>query len=100
MRPETQPIEPPGRVGILDIIEMKESLRIAHSPDVVVVLDSFHATDPDAFVGRSVRLLTQAGRTIVGRVEAVRDHGATISFFFRDLTRKDLPDGSWIEFDD
>ncbi|HMB07793.1 MAG TPA: hypothetical protein VKP69_29195, partial [Isosphaeraceae bacterium] len=75
-------------------------LQIAHAPGVVAVLDSFPAAEPDAFVGRAVRLRTPAGRSIPARVGAVRDHGTTISFFFRDLTRMDIPAGSWVEFDD
>ncbi len=93
-------MDAPGRVGIIDTIEMKESLRIPHAPGVVAVLDSFAATELERFVGRAVRLLTPTGGSTPARVDGVRDHGTTISFFFRGLTRRDIPEGSWVEFDD
>ena len=93
-------VDVPGGIGIIDTIEMKESLRIAHAPGVVAVLDAFPAAEPAAFVGQTVRLRTPAGHSLPARVEAVRDHGATISFFFRGLTREDIPVGSRVEFDD
>jgi hypothetical protein len=103
-RPSPSPIRPQGdasgSIGIIDTIEMKESLRIAHAPGVVAVLDAFPAAEPEAFVGRAVRLRTPDGRSLPARVEAVRDHGATISFFFRGLTRADIPVGSRVELDD
>lgn len=86
-------------VGIIDVIEMKESLRVGHAPGVVAVLDAFPAEDARAFLGRSVRLRAPSGRAVAAKVEGIRDHGTTISLFFRGLTPADLPAGSRIEFD-
>ena len=99
-RQSPQRVDTPAGVGIVDTIEMKESLRIAHAPGVVAVLDSFPSADPQAFVGRRVRLLTSAGHELAAQVDAVRDHGTTISFFFSGLTKADIPIGSRLEFND
>jgi hypothetical protein len=92
-------VDAPGGIGIIETIAMKESLGIAHAPGVVAVLDAFPAAEPEAFVGQSVRLRTPAGRSFPAQVDAVRDHGTTISFFFRGPTRADIPVGSRVEFD-
>src|SRR4051794_32131078 len=82
--PGSRATDAPSGVAIVEIIEMKSSLGIAHAPGVVAVLDSFPATDSQAFVGRGVRLFSPAGElTAHAKVEAVRDHGPTISLFFR-----------------
>ena len=93
-------IDNPGGVEIIETIEMRESLGIAHAPGIVAVLDSFPSAEPDAFAGRQVEIRIPDGRSIPARVEAVRDRGATISFFFRGLTPTDVPEGSRVEFDD
>ena len=99
-RRSPQRVDAPAGVEIIDTIEMKESLRIAHAPGVVAVLDSFPSADPQAFVGRGVRPRTPAGRELAAQVDAVRDHGNTISFFFPGLTKADIPVGSRLEFND
>ena len=99
-RQSAQRVDAPVGVGIVDIIEMKQSLQIAHAPGVVAVLDSFPSAAAQTFVGRDVRLLTPAGRELAVRVDAVREHGTTISFFFRGLTKADIPVGSRLEFND
>jgi hypothetical protein len=96
-RPSPQGVDAPVGVGIIDTIEMKESLGIAHAPGIVVVLDSFPSADPQAFVGRDVRLLIPGGGELAARVDAVRDHGTTISFYFPGLTKADIPAGSRLE---
>lgn len=97
--PGPRPAEAPGVVAIVDTIEMKSSLGIAHAPGVVAVLDSFAPPDPTAFVGLQVRIRTADGRERCARVEAVRDHGTTISFFFRGLNRADVPIGARLAFE-
>jgi hypothetical protein len=98
--PNPQRAEVPASVGIIETIVMKESLAIAHAPGVVAVLESFPSADPQAFVGRTVQLQSPAGRVLAAQIEAVRDHGTTISFFFRGLTAADIPLGSRVEFND
>ena len=88
-----------GGVGVIDTIIMKPSLGIAGAPGVVAILDGFRPADPGAFVGQVVRLRTPSGATCSAPVEAVRDHGTTISFFFRGLNGADVPVGSRVEFD-
>ena len=78
---------------------MKPEFGIAHAPGVVAVLDAFQPPNPDAFVGRVVRLRRPDGPSRAATIEAVRDHGATVSLFFRGLTGDDLPAGSIVEFD-
>jgi hypothetical protein len=96
----TQRVEVPGRVEIIETIEMKESQRITHAPGIVAVLDGFHVAETDSFVGRTIQLCTPTGSSTSVLIEAVRDHGTTISFFFRGLTRTDIPKGSWLEIRD
>ena len=98
--PNPRQADAPRGVGIVDTIEMKESHRIAHAPGLVVILDSYPSADPQAFIGRGVHLRTPAGHVLAVRVEAVRNHLATISFFFRDLSKADVPAGSRVEFED
>jgi hypothetical protein len=97
--PSPLDVNAPVSVGVIDTIQMKESLGIAHAPGIVAILDTFRPADPQTFVGRRVRLRTLAGRELPAQVDAVRDHGTTISFFFRGLTTADLPIGSRIEFE-
>jgi hypothetical protein len=97
-RRSPQRVDATAGIKIIDTIEMKESLRLAHAPGVVVVLDSFPSADPQAFVGRGVRLLTPSGGELAVQVDAVRDHGTTISFFFPGLTKGDIPVGSRVAF--
>lgn len=90
----------PGGVGIIETIEVKGTPPSAHAPGLVLVLDAYPLSEPGGFVGRAVRIRIPSGRTLPARIEEVRDHGATISLFFRDLSRNDVPEGSRIEFDD
>jgi hypothetical protein len=98
--PSQQRADVPASVGIIDTIVMKESLAIDHAPGVVTVLDSFPSADPQVFVGRAVDLRSPAGGVQTAQIDAVRDHGTTISFFFRGLTAADIPVGSRLEFND
>lgn len=41
-------------VGVVDAIEMKSSLGIAHAPGLVAVLDGFPSSDPQKYVDRPV----------------------------------------------
>lgn len=86
-------------VGVIDSIEMKLSLGIAHAPGLVAVLDGFPSPDPQKYVDRPVLIRVAGSEPRFAKVGAVRDHGATISFFFQNLTKADVPVGSRIEFD-
>jgi len=99
-RPSSSPrqVDGPGGIPIIDIIDMKESLGIAHAPGVVVVLDSIRPSVPAGRVGRVIRLRTPSGTETLATVEAVRDHGTTVSLFFRGLSRAEIPAGSRVEF--
>ncbi|MEJ7636469.1 MAG: hypothetical protein WKF75_00390 [Singulisphaera sp.] len=79
---------------------MRDSLGASHIPGVVAILESFLPTEPQALVGRQVRIRTASGRVFSERVRGVREHGTTISLFFEGLTKVDIPIGSHIEFDD
>jgi hypothetical protein len=85
---------------VLDTIEIRPSAELVHAPGLVAVLDAFPSDNPDAFVGRDVRLHTPDGQERIARIEAVRDHGVTISFFFRNLSKAGLPLGSRVEFEE
>ncbi len=98
--PATQPLESRRGIGIVETIAMKEGMGIVLAPGLVVILESFPSADPQAFVGREVRLLTPEGGDSSRRIAAIRDHGTTISVFFPGLTRAEVPVGSRIVVDD
>lgn len=95
--PSPRTSDVPKSIGIIDMIEMRPSAGLAHAPGVVVVLEAYPSDDPEDSVGRDVRLCTPDGRRRIARIEAVRDHGVTISFFFRSLSKSDVPLGTRVE---
>ncbi len=97
--PSRGAIDPREGVAVLDVIEMEPSLGLGHAPGVVAVLDGFPSPEPQKYVDRPVVIRTAGGEPRYARVGAVRDHGATISFFFQNLTGADVPVGSRIEFE-
>lgn len=92
-------VDAPGGIRVIDTIDMKESYGVAHAPGVVAVLDSYRPADPQGFIGRVVQIRPPSGRSFAARVEGVRDHAETISFFFKGLTVGEIPVGSSVEFD-
>ncbi|HWE40031.1 MAG TPA: hypothetical protein VG406_26000 [Isosphaeraceae bacterium] len=97
---ETRRVESPASVRVIDTIEIKASLPVDHAPGLVVILEDYRPSDLPGFVGRTVRLRDDSGRTTRARIEDVRDHGATVSFFFPGLSTADVPVGSRVEFGD
>lgn len=85
------------RSNVFDLIEMRESAGHRYAPGVVVILDHLRPDDPNAYIGKHVHITNPSGQTFDAKVEAVRDHRASISFFLRGLTRTDVPIGSRIE---
>lgn len=92
-------IDPREGVAVFDVIEMKPSLGLDHAPGVVAVLDAFPSSEPQKYVDRPVVIRAADAEPRFARVGAVRDHGATVSFFFQNLTGADVPVGSRIEFE-
>lgn len=83
-----------GSVRVQDAFDIKPSYGLDHDPGVVLVLDSFVVEDPRALVGQIVGIRTPGGRVWRVAIDDVRDHGKTVSLFFKDLTKADLPIGS------
>ena len=92
-------VELPRSISVIDVIEMKPGLGLAQAPGMVAVLDAFPAADPGVYVGRTAAIRHACGRVVSAEVEAARDHRATISFFFRDLTPADVPIGCEVSID-
>jgi hypothetical protein len=89
--------EAAAAVRVIDTFEIKESYPTSHEPGVVAVLDSSPAPDAQAFVGKSVRVRPTTGAAFDAPVDGARDHLKTVSFFFKGLTKEDIPIGSCIE---
>ena len=86
---------PPSRnlvwVGIHDVFEIKRTHGIDHAPGVVVVLTDFPSDDHRRHVGTVAVLRTADGLARTMIVEDTRDHGTSISLFFSDLVKSDIP---------
>jgi hypothetical protein len=67
---------------------------------VVAVLDGFAYRGPGRLIGRAARIDAGAGGPIRATIADARDHGATISFFFKGLTTRDVPIGSIVSLED
>ncbi|HEU5118052.1 MAG TPA: hypothetical protein VFT74_15620 [Isosphaeraceae bacterium] len=85
-----------GRVR--DAFDLRASYGLEQGPGVVLVLESFRVDDPRSLVGRSVTIRTPLGPSREVLVDDARDHGETVSLFFKNLSRVDLPAGSVVEF--
>ncbi len=83
-------------VQVVDTIEMKESYGIDHAPGVVAILGDCRPADPRGYVGRAARIRTPDGLSRLARIDGARDHGTTISLFFRGLAPADVPIGASI----
>ncbi len=93
-----EPLRTDEKVGVrvVDTIEMKESYGIAHAPGIVAILEDYRPADPQGYVGRTARIHSPDGLSRLARIDGARDHGKTISFFFKGLTRTDVPIGAFI----
>lgn len=87
----------PTTAQVLDAIAMREGIGHRYAPGVVVILDHLRPDDPDAYIGKRVHITNPSGRAFDAAVEAVRDHGVSISFFLRGLSKADVPIGSRVE---
>lgn len=83
---------------VQDAFDIKASYGPGQAPGVVLVLESFPMESPRSLVGHPVKVWTPEGRSRVVPVDDVRDHGKTVSLFFKGLGRADLPAGSVVEF--
>jgi hypothetical protein len=81
---------------VVDIIVMKESYGIVHAPGIVAILGDCRPSDPQGLIGRTACIRTPDGLSRLARIDATRDHGKTISFFFKGLASEDVPIGSFI----
>jgi len=84
---------------VIDAFEAKSAVVAGSVPGLVVVLDAFRPPEPQQYVDRPVVIRTAESEPRFARIGAVRDHGATISFFFQNLTMADVPIGSRVEFE-
>ncbi len=98
-RPGARTPEVEATARVASIIDMKESSGIVHAPGVVAVLDGFRPEAAEPFIGRATIIRAPGGHPLPAKIEAVRDHGPTISFFFRGLSPEDVPVGSTIEIE-
>lgn len=87
-------------VRVRDAFEVKASHGLDSPPGVVAVLDGFAYPDPRRFIGKAIRIDAGAGELIRAPITDARDHGATISFFFKGLSTRDVPVGSILSLED
>jgi hypothetical protein len=87
-------------IRVHDAFDSKALYNPDDPPGVVAVLDGFAYRGPGRFVGRAVRIDTGAGDPIRATIDDARDHGTTISFFFKGLSKRDVPIGSIVSLED
>ncbi len=85
-------------VRVHDTIAIRATDNPQQVAGTVVILDSFCPVEPGSFVGEMARIVVGESSSEPLTIRAVRDHGATISFFFEGLSKADVPIGSWVEF--
>jgi hypothetical protein len=87
-------------VQVHDAFDSKASYNLDYPPGVVAVLDGFAYRGPGRFIGKTVRIVTAGGPPILATIDDARDHGTTISFFFKGLSTRDVPIGSIVSLED
>jgi hypothetical protein len=87
-------------VRVHDAFDSKTSYNLDGPPGVVAVLDGFAYRGPGRFIGKAVRIDAGAGDSIRATIDDARDHGTTISFFFKGLSKRDVPIGSIVSLED
>ena len=90
------------RDGVLvhDAFESKPSYQVDYPTGVVAVLDSFPDRYPRRFVGKVVRIVAGSNQEIQATIADARTHNTTISFFFKGLSRRDVPIGALVFLED
>jgi hypothetical protein len=63
---------------VTDVVEIDPAYGLGAS-GVVLVLEDFRPSDPDAMVGHAVDIRLPGGWTLSGEIAGVRDHGPTAS---------------------
>ena len=96
------PTKVEGFIGIyvIDVISIKSSYGTTTTPGTVAVLDGFRSEEPQAHVGRTASIRTPDGSSCLVKVDAVRDHGKTISLYFQDMNAASVPIGSLVDLGD
>ena len=89
-----------GGVRVCDAFEVKAAHGLDGPPGVVVVLDGFAYRSPRRLIGRAVRIVTGTGDPVRATIDEVRDHGTTISFFFKGLSTRDVPIDAMVSLED
>lgn len=87
-------------VQVHDAFESKASYNLDDPPGMVAVLEGFASRSPGRFIGQAVRIVTGSGTPIRATIDDARDHGTTISFFFKGLSKRDVPIGSIVSLED
>ena len=87
-------------VRVHDAFDSKASYNLDYPPGVVAVLEGFASRGPGRFIGKAVRIVTGSGTPIRATIDDARDHGTTISFFFKGLSKRDVPIGSIVSLED
>jgi len=85
-------------VRVHDTITMKATGDPQVMSGIIVILDSFCLVEPELLIGETARIVVGESTSEPLIIRAVRDHGATISFFIEGLSKTDVPIGSWVEF--
>ncbi|MEO6811057.1 MAG: hypothetical protein ABI353_18255 [Isosphaeraceae bacterium] len=87
-------------VRVHDVFELKASYHLDHPPGVVVVLDAFPYRYPRRFVGKVVKIISGPGEGVRATIDEAKSHHATISFFFKGLSKQDISVGSTVFLED
>jgi hypothetical protein len=87
-------------VPVHDSFDSKASDNLDDPPGVVAVLDGFRYRGPRRLIGKPARIVTAGGTPIRATIDDARDHGTTISFFFKGLSKRDVPIGSIVFLED
>jgi len=89
-----------GGVPVHDVFESKPSYQLDYPVGVAVVLDAFPYRYPRRFVGKEVKIVTGTKQEIRATIDDARDHTTTIGFFFKGLSKRDVPVGSLVFLED